>query len=131
MSWFRRPPSATELLVKAIIDGELRRRETDALLEQKRSEFDLRKLELEGAQLEARGEEMRRERADREKLRQERQQHAAHIREIRAAKRAASNSQDDSAGPCRVCKNQSDPTLTAREIEWHSMGHREGSIWAQ
>lgn len=128
MSWFRRKPTVTEKLIASIIEGELKRREVDGQLEAKRADFELRKLELEGQQLEARGEEQRRDRADREKLRQDRQKHAAHIREIRAQKKQLGEQQQ--LGACRVCVNPGEPSLTAREIEWHSMGHREGSLWA-
>jgi len=134
MAWlFKRRRNATDELIGAIINGELKRRETDALVEQKRLEHELRKLELEGQQLEARGEEQRRDRADREKLRQERQQHAARIREIRAERKRTASAQpaDAHPGDCKVCVNPSDPSLTERDITWHHNGHREGpSIWA-
>lgn len=120
---FSRKPSVQAKLLESILAGELKRREIDSNIETNRAQLELRKLELEGQQLEARGEEMRRDRADREKLRQERIAHAARIREIRAEKKRqaelpmSGNRHDPTR--CKACRNPSDPSLTADEIEAH------------
>ena len=119
--------SAKAELIDAIIQEGIERRKIDAAIEDKKHALELRKLELEMEHIEQLGEERRKDRAERENARLVRQKAAAYAREVRKQ-----NKQQGDASVCRVCLNGSDPSLTAREIEWHHNGHKEGpSIWSQ
>lgn len=119
--------SPTEALVSEIIKEGLERRKIDSEILARQREFDLKKLEIEMEHLTETAEERRKDRAANAAAREARQRAAAHMREVNAAKR--NPPQDD--GACRVCRDPGNPGLTAREIEWHHNGHREGpSIWS-
>lgn len=124
---FKRKVTPTEVLVEQIIQEGIERRKVDAEIASRHHSLEMRKLELEMEHIEALGDERRKERADREQTRRARQQAAALAREAAARKRMAAPTDE---GACKVCINPSDPGLTARDIEWHANGHREGpSIW--
>jgi hypothetical protein len=125
--WSRREDRAQDLL-KTFLDVEGKRLEATALLEGKRGELELAKLKIEVENADtlqkARAEDMKL----RAEIRQGQRERAAQAREKRAEKQkaaaaAAANPQGQQ-GECRVCRNQSDASLTMQEIAWHHSGHR-------
>lgn len=114
-------PSISEQLITAIVSGELKRRELADVADQRRAELDLKKMELEMSHLETIGEEKRKDAADRQRLRELRQQSAQNARNVRAQKRGTQTTEQ----PCRVCASGgTEASLTAEEILFHHAGHR-------
>lgn len=114
-------PSVSEQLITAIVSGELKRRELADVADQRRSEIELKKMELEMSHLSELGEERRKDAVEKQRLRELRQQAAQNARAAKAAKR---NGHQADQGICRVCVNDKEPSLTADEILWHHAGHR-------
>lgn len=125
MGWFKRRERADERLLRAFLQTDAKRIEAAALVDAKKSELELRRLELEMEHIEALGEERRKDAREREANRAARRAAAAAAREKGAAKRAAAAGQGDFT-KCRVCADPSSASLTPDEIWWHGSGHPEG-----
>lgn len=127
MGWlFNRIRRADVQLMDSVMTAETKRREQDALVQVEKSKLELRKIELEFANLEAVHEQKRKDRAEAEDLRQKRKQWAATTRQNMKQKAQNSNQPGRPAGTtsgCPACNNPSDPSLSADVILWHHNGH--------
>jgi hypothetical protein len=125
MGWLfnRRRRIETEL-IDALLKAEIERRKLNVETENRQRDIELRKMDLEYEHLEQVHEERRKDAAEREKLRQQRQEWARKAREVRNQK-LRERAGVASNGGCRVCANGGDATLTATEIAWHHAGHRQ------
>ena len=129
MGWFSRRKTDTDRLVESIIAGELKRRELDAIAEQKRLDFELRKIEIETENLELIAKEKRNDAGFREELRAMRREAGRKSAVARAEKKAAAANEPVA---CPVCRDPGSAGLTAAQIEYHHLGHRtQGGLFEQ
>lgn len=124
MGWFTSRRRLEVELIDALLKGELERRRAQSDLDSKMAEIELKKREMELANLAAIHDEKRKDAADRQKLREQRQNWAKTARDKKRERDAGGNLFRRTEG-CRVCHNQGDPTLTADEISFHHAGHPE------
>lgn len=123
MWWFRK--KADEKLFELLLQAETARSEKSRHIDEKRADIELRKLELEYANLELVAEQRRKDAREKAELREKRKEWVVNARKKVEANRAARAAGEGSAGGCRVCINQSEPSLTSAEIAWHIAGHRQ------
>ncbi len=122
MSWFRRREKPDERLLRAFLQTDAKRIEAAALVDSKKHELELRRLELEMEHLEVLGEERRKDQREKESNRKARQEAAANAREMKRRK-AIGAAAPGAPTSCRVCAEPSAVYLTAEEIWWHGQGH--------
>ena len=140
MSWFNwgrkereavREERNSQHLLKAFLETEQTRLINSANLDKARSELELRRLELEIQHAESLATARTIEMKARDDLKVMRQERAAVARAALAAKKEAAKRQQmelpGTTGACRVCVNQSDPTINIEDLTWHANGHRPGA----
>lgn len=113
---------AQAILIKAIVDEGIARRQVDAEIAAARGEVEKLRLQFDKETLVERREEDRKDRAHRQALREQRAAHADKMREHQRTKRAGQRAAVADGG-CKVCIDPGDVHLTANEILWHNMGH--------
>jgi len=114
--------STRDSLLASYEDAALKRRSIEAELEGKRLELEKHRIDQEMEHIAALGEERRKEREHRAKMREEAQNRAAHARDV--YRRKQSDGQNGTIrADCDVCNHRTSLTTPAEMVLDHSMGH--------
>ncbi len=122
---FERKPKDRNLLLESLQLADVDARSEEIERRTLRHRLELRKMELDLAELEAAAVEKKADREARKIERVLKAERTHKAREAKALKRGANG--HDTAPRCRHCESGGgDPTLSAKEILWHSYGHPPG-----